>query len=97
MTKKNMYTCAVCGKSYDAIEDRVNCESKCLAELKKVSEEKKKNEYEAKRRESEKAICRALGDVNEMMAEHFATYNSLSIHKNYPYINYVCGKLPWVF
>jgi hypothetical protein len=37
--EKTMYTCAICGKSYEFVEDRVDCESKCIVARKKAEEE----------------------------------------------------------
>ena len=37
------YQCAICGKNYNTIEERIKCESTCLAEH-KAAEEKKQRE-----------------------------------------------------
>lgn len=92
-----MYTCAVCGKSYEAIEDRVKCESKCVADRKRAEEEKKRNEYATKKRESEQAIDKALSSVNEMIAKHLKEYDQLYLKRSYPYLKYMFANTPWVF
>jgi len=92
-----MYTCAVCGKYYKSIEERAKCESKCLVDRKRAEEEKKRNEYATKKRESEQAIDKALSDMNEMVAKHLKEYEQLSIKRTYPYLNYVFANTPWAF
>ena len=37
---EKIYTCALCGKSYDSVIERAKCEQKCYA---KQQEEEKKN------------------------------------------------------
>ena len=37
-----MYTCAVCGKSYETVDERSKCESKCIVDRKKAEEETEK-------------------------------------------------------
>ena len=97
--EKKRYYCAACGKTYDTIEERATCELKCSAERKKAEEAKKKEEFETARKASEKEIHKALGDINEMIANHIAEYHSLSLNKDYPYLNYIFKKsaLPFWF
>lgn len=89
------YICAICGKEYESIPERAECESKCVAEAKKAEEVKKRNEYEAKRKESAQAIYEALDDVDEMIARHFDEYKTLLITKNYPHLKHLFSTLPW--
>ena len=53
-TNKVQYHCAICGKAYDTIDERVSCETKCLASRKKAQVELKK-----KKLEEEKATRKA--------------------------------------
>lgn len=87
--ESTMYTCAICGESYETVEERVECESKCLVERKKADEDKKREEYEKKRKSSENEIYAALSVVNEMIATHIKDYKKLSLNKNFPYLKYV--------
>lgn len=97
MDENRMYTCAICGKSYPDIESRIDCESTCLEERKAIEAEKKSIEYEAKRAESIKAIDEALTNANNMIAKHIAQFNSLPLHKNYPYLKYIFKYTGWWF
>ena len=87
------YTCAICGESYESVEERVQCESKCIVHHKKAEEEKKRNEYATKKRESEQAINKELSNVNEMIAKHLKEYETVALNKNYPYLNYIFSFL----
>ena len=91
-----LYYCGVCQTPHKTIEDRAACEAKCLCRLKKLEEEAKRNELEAKRKESAEAIYAALGDVNEMIAKHLKEYHNLSLKKSYPYLQNIFNR-HWLF
>ena len=92
MKEPNMYHCAICGESYETVEERAACESKCLVERKKADEEKQREEYEKKRKASEHEIYETLSDANELIANHIKNYKKLSLNKSYPYLKYVFGS-----
>lgn len=94
MNEQNKYICAVCGESYKTIEERMNCESKCLAELRKAEEEKKRNEQKFKQKEKEKAIYKALDDANNMIAEYIKEYDTFTLNKSYPYLSHIFKFFP---
>lgn len=95
--ESTMYTCAICGESYETVEERAACESKCLVERKKANEEKQREEYERKRKVSEDEIYTALSAANELIANHVKNYKELSLKKNYPYLKYIFSNSPWWF
>ena len=41
-TNKMVYHCAICGKPYDTVDERVACETKCLAARKRLRQRLKK-------------------------------------------------------
>jgi len=90
-----MYTCAICGKTYESVDERVTCETKCVIERNRAEEEKKRNEIEVSRNKSEDAINEALCDVNKMLAEHLNKYGNFQINRNYPYLKYVFSRTTW--
>ena len=49
VSNKMVYHCAICGKSYDTVDERVACETKCLAERKKAQAELEKKKLEEKK------------------------------------------------
>lgn len=95
--EKTMYTCAICGKSYELIEDRVDCESKCIVTRKKLEEENKRKKLEVKKYASEQEIHDALGSLNEKISQHIKEYGSFMLTKNYPYLNYIFKNTAWWF
>lgn len=97
--EQKKYYCAVCGKTYDHVEERATCELKCIEERLKAEKAKKKEEYEAARKASETEVHKALSAVNEVIAKHIKEYHTLSLNKDYPYLNYIFKKssLPFWF
>jgi len=92
-----IYTCAICGKDYESIEERVKCESQCLADEKKREELKKlKKEAEA-REKSEKAAIDAVEVAEDALKKHFKEYERLEIHKEYPYLKLLFSNKTWWF
>lgn len=91
------FYCGVCGNPYSTVEERAQCEAKCIEELKKLEEEKKRNEYETKRKESTEAIYTALDTVNDMLEKHFEEYHTLSLKKGYPYLQNIFRRYPFFF
>lgn len=91
------YTCGICGKTYESIEERSTCEAACIVKRNDEAEKKKLKEHNAKRKESEKAIYDALSNLNEMLAKHFKEYETLSLNKHYPYLNYIFKNTTWWF
>lgn len=91
------YTCAICGKDYESIEERVKCESQCLADEKKREELMKlKKEAEA-REKSEKNAIDAVEVAEEALKKHFKEYERLAIHKEYPYLKLLFSNKAWWF
>ena len=87
-----MYVCAICGKSYEHVEDRVACETKCLKKRKAEEEQKKRNEAREKLTNSTKAIEKKLTEVDEMIKQHLNEFESLELTRNYPYLSYIFKK-----
>ena len=78
-TNKATYRCAICGKSYDTIDERVTCETKCLAARKKaqVELEKKKLEEEKATRKAE--IEKKYKELSALVNDYCNDYGSLQI------------------
>lgn len=78
-TNKATYRCAICGKSYDTIDERVTCETKCLAARKKaqVELEKKKLEEEKATRKAE--IEKKYKELSALVNDYCKDYGSLQI------------------
>lgn len=91
------YICAICGKSYDGIAERIACETKCLKEHKVAEAQKKANEIKAKRDASTKAIEAKLAEVDEMLRNHLQEHESFHLTGNYYYLRYIFSKTMWWF
>lgn len=74
MTTKSMYKCAFCDSVYENIEERMNCERKCLIDqqtkAKKEAEEQKAKERDARYKE----VCEALNKANELRQKYLEDY-----------------------
>lgn len=49
VSNKMVYHCAICGKPYDTVDERVACETKCLAARKRAQAEIEKKKLEEKK------------------------------------------------
>lgn len=71
---EKIYTCALCGESYDNVIERAKCEQKCYAkqqeEAKKAAEAKKKEEQKARHDEVTKAIDGAYALLNKYISDY---------------------------
>lgn len=80
-----MYTCALCGKSYNSVIERAKCEQKCYAkqqeEEKKAAEAKKKEEQKARHDEVTKAIDGACALLNRYVKDYgHYSYNGKNVN-----------------
>lgn len=68
------YKCGICGKAYEGIEERMNCELACLKkkkeEEKKAAEAKKKAEKNTRQSEVTKAIDNAYRLVKKYIKDY---------------------------
>lgn len=85
------YTCGICGARHANIEDRIECETSCLAARKAAEEKIKVEQYNQEKAASAKALTEALTEVEEMVKEHLQEYETYSVPKNFPYLKYIFG------
>lgn len=68
------YKCGICGKEHSSVQERMNCEMKCIKkqeeEEKKVAEAKKKAEQSTRKKEVEDSIHNTL----EIIKKYFNDY-----------------------
>lgn len=76
MHAKQMFKCAICGKTYDDVKARMECESKCLKhqeiEAAKAAEAKKQEEY----MNSKAKVDEAFATAYKLRDEHVKKYGS---------------------
>ena len=92
-----MYHCAICGKPYETVEGRAECEAKCIAERKAAEDLKNAQERELKRRNSADNINKALNNVEGLLKEHFENYGKLTLIENYPNLKILFSNRLWWF
>lgn len=72
------YKCAICGKIYDNVQERMNCEMACLKkqqeEAKKAAEAKKQAEKDDRAAEVTQAIEHAAELLNKYISD-FGSYS----------------------
>ena len=74
MYPKPQYKCAICGEIYDDVQNRMNCEMKCLKkqqeEEKKAAEDKKRAEKDIRQKEVTVALDNAFTLVNKFIEDY---------------------------
>lgn len=78
-SKKMTYRCAICGKTYDTIDERVACETKCLADRKKIQAELEKKKLEEKKTARKDEIVKKYKELAILVKDYCNDYGSLQI------------------
>lgn len=78
-TNKIKYHCAICGKAYDTIDERVACETKCLADRKKAQAELEKKRLEEKKTTRKNEIEKKYKELTTLVKDYCHDYGSLQI------------------
>lgn len=77
------YTCDVCGKIYDTVEERNACETKCLADRKKAEAKRKEEELRKIKETRKKEIEMAYDHYNELLKTYIKDYGSYSFVREF--------------
>lgn len=78
-SNKAIYRCAICGKAYDTIDERVACETKCLAARKKAQVELEKKRLEEKKTARKAEIEKKYKELATLVNDYCKDYGSLQI------------------
>ena len=78
-SNKATYRCAICGKAYDTIDERVSCETKCLAARKKAQAELEKKRLEEKKTTRKAEIEKKYKELSSLVKDYCKDYGSLQI------------------
>ena len=70
VSNKMVYHCAICGKSYDTVDGRVACETKCLAARKKAQAEIEKKKLEEKKNTLKAEIEKKYKELATLVNEY---------------------------
>lgn len=79
---KRAYECGICNKLYNTIEERMACESKCVAERKAAEEEKRKAELAEMQKARKEEVDLAYRDYLELRSAYLKDYG----HYTYSFI-----------
>lgn len=79
VSNKMVYHCAICGKPYDTVDERVACETKCLAARKKAQAEIEKKKLEEKKNTRKAEIEKKYKALATLVNDYCKDYGSLQL------------------
>lgn len=79
VSNKMVYHCAICGKPYDTVDERVACETKCLAARKKAQAEIEKKKLEEKKNARKAEIEKKYKELATLVNDYCKDYGSLQL------------------
>ena len=79
VSNKMVYHCAICGKSYDTVDERVACETKCLSARKKAQAEIEKKKLEEKKNTRKAEIEKKYKELATLVNDYCKDYGSLQL------------------
>lgn len=79
VSNKMVYHCAICGKRYDTVDERVACETKCLAARKKAQAEIEKKKLEEKKNTRKAEIEKKYKELATLVNDYCKDYGSLQL------------------
>ena len=79
VSNKMVYHCAICGKPYDTVDERVACETKCLAARKKAQAEIEKKKLEEKKNARKAEIEKKYKELATLVNDYCKDYGYLQI------------------
>ena len=92
------YTCDVCGKTYETVEERNACETKCLTERAKAEEALKKQKLEEEKNARYNEVETKWKELNKLTSEYIKDYGSIQLGERrlfdddyFPNINKLLG------
>lgn len=77
------FECAICGKMYNNLKDRIACETNCLIEqeeMQKQQDESAKKELEAKINNELELLVQQYDKVAHMIGDYYEKYNNEDIY-----------------
>ncbi len=77
MEEMKTFECAICGKKYKSLQDRINCETACLKEQKSIEAKKKDEAMKAECKKVDAAVAKLVEDyikVSKDIKKLYDTY-----------------------
>ena len=86
-----IYQCAICGKNYNTVEERIKCEIECLAKYEESEKKKREEILQAEKKKRYEHIKELLSEANEELKEYLIDYDSFVLDENnsYYYLRYL--------
>ena len=92
VSNKMVYYCAICGKPYDTVDERVACETKCLAERKKSQAELEKKKLEEKKNTRKAEIDKKYKELATLVNDYCKEFGeSLYFEDDIPTLSKLIG------
>ena len=92
VSNKMVYHCAICGKSYDTVDERVACETKCLAARKKAQAEIEKKKLEEKKNTRKAEIEKKYKELATLVNDYCKEFGeSLYFEDDIPTLSKLIG------
>ena len=92
VSNKMVYHCAICGKPYDTVDERVACETKCLAERKKAQAELEKKKLEEKKNTRKAEIEKKYRELATLVNDYCKEFGeSLYFEDDIPTLSKLIG------
>ena len=97
VSNKMVYHCAICGKPYDTVDERVACETKCLAARKKAQAEIEKKRLEEEKTTRKAEIEKKYKELSTLVNDYCKDYGSLQLGEsryfedNFPTLSKLLG------
>ena len=92
VSNKMVYHCAICGKPYDTVDERVACETKCLAERKKAQAELEKKKLEEKKNTRKAEIEKKYKELATLVNDYCKEFGeSLYFEDDIPTLSKLIG------
>ena len=89
VSNKMVYHCAICGKPYDTVDERVACETKCLAARKKAQAELEKKKLEEKKNTRKAEIEKKYKELATLVNDYCKDDGSLQLGESSYFEDYI--------
>jgi len=79
--REQIYTCGICGKRYNTVAERNQCERDCIANAEKAAEDKRKAALKAEKESKQKEIQELIDKAANLSEKYFEKYGEIPIIK----------------
>ena len=84
MTNKDkQYRCEICGKAYDSISERANCELACFTKIQEEEKAAAKAKMQAEKEARQQEVSAALDNAYALVGKYVEDYGSFVYNGKY--------------